>query len=67
MKYLCVIVLYKCNLYESKSYNTFIKHNLKKGNVGLYIYDNSPIPAHSKDESVGLGKAKAELRQESAS
>lgn len=50
IKILCIVVLYKCNLYKSKSYRTFIKHNLEKGNVGLFIYDNSPIPAHSKDE-----------------
>ena len=46
MKILCTIVLYNQQLYKSLSYTTGVSSFLKNKNVGLFIYDNSPIPQH---------------------
>lgn len=39
MKILCVIVLYKCKLENSKSYQSLLQNNEET----IFVYDNSPI------------------------
>ena len=49
MKILCVLVLYQQKLYDCASYNSLLKYVLCT-DVQLFIYDNSPEPAHRQDE-----------------
>lgn len=50
MKILCVIVLYNCKLFEAVSYVRCVKKGLNNRDIGLFVYDNSPIPQHQQDE-----------------
>ena len=54
MRILCVLVLYKQKLYDSVSYNKVVKTPDFSGDMGLFIYDNSPSPMHSSKEFEGL-------------
>ena len=40
MKILCVIVLYKCKLEDSKSYQSLLRDK----DITIFAYDNSPTP-----------------------
>lgn len=50
MKILCTVVLYNQSLYNSLIYTTGVSDFLRNSNVGLFIYDNSLIPQHSRKE-----------------
>ena len=50
MKVLCIIVLYNQKLYDSLSYQTGISKFLNNNDISLFIYDNSQIPQHIKQD-----------------
>lgn len=62
MKILCVIVLYKCKLEDSKSYLSLLQNK----NETIFVYDNSPLSQKVHTDNIvyihdsqnrGLGKA----------
>ena len=48
MKILCVIVLYKCKLENSKSYQSLLQNNEET----IFVYDNSPISQEVHGENI---------------
>lgn len=55
MKILCVIVLYKTALYDSLSYKTCVCSHLSDKDIGVFVYDNSPISMHAPNNFIGTG------------
>lgn len=53
MKILCVIVLYKTALYDSLSYKTCVCSHLSDKDIGVFVYDNSPISMYTSINSIG--------------
>lgn len=50
MKILCVIVLYKSSLFDAASYKECIRFYREEVDIGIFVYDNSPVAMHSIKE-----------------